>query len=160
MSVFDSQFSNGSAIIFSTPHNGDNQNFIYSNGSIKVATQTNYCLSINRSNNDSKAILWECNGEDNQKFTISKNTIRPYDKPDECLTVRQDNTVTSEVCESSSNQTFYIPKVCLYKDVNYRNINECSDNDISNVKENDTLSSISVVNSTGTLFEHVNFEGG
>ncbi|MGE2764325.1 metallophosphoesterase [Escherichia coli] len=159
MSVFDSQFSNGSAIIFSTPHNGDNQNFIYSNGSIKVATQTNYCLSINRDNNDSKAILLECNGEDNQKFTISQNTIRPYDKPDECLTVAQDKTVTSEVCESSSNQTFYIPKVCLYKDVNYRNISECSDNDIPNVKENDTLSSISVVNSTGTLFEHFNFEG-
>lgn len=75
------------------------------------------------------------------------------------LQSNQGGGIKSELCVSSPQQKFNIPKVCTYKDSRYRNMTECTDGDISQVKDNDTLSSISVVNASGSLYEHSDFKG-
>ncbi|ELQ4184726.1 ricin-type beta-trefoil lectin domain protein [Escherichia coli] len=161
MDVRRSNVSEGADIIMYPPHGGDNQNFLYVDGSIKLASNQNYCVDVSRNPNykNNSVILWTCNGGNNQKFTITDNTIRPKDRTDECLTVKPDGSLKSEQCVSSSQQKFNVPKVCTYKDARYRNMTECTDGDISQVKDNDTLSSISVVNASGMLYEHASFKG-
>ncbi|UCQ26591.1 ricin-type beta-trefoil lectin domain protein [Edwardsiella tarda] len=151
----------GSDIIMYPPHGGENQNFIYVDGNIKLASNQKYCVDISRnpSYKQNNLILWTCNGGNNQKFTIQDGVIRPKDRPNECLAVTQGNYIKSEQCLPSGRQVFNIPKVCTYKDSHYRNMTECTDGDVSQVKNNDTLSSLSVVNASGTLYEHANFNG-
>lgn len=90
MDVSSSKISNGTDIIMYSPHGGDNQNFIYVDGSIKLASNQNYCVDVSRNPDYKKdsVILWTCNGGKNQKFTITDNMIRPKDRSDECLTVK------------------------------------------------------------------------
>ncbi|EPN4405978.1 ricin-type beta-trefoil lectin domain protein [Escherichia coli] len=151
----------GADIIMYSSHGGDSQNFIYENGSIKLASNQTFCVDVSRNSNykENSVILWTCNGGDNQKFSIVDGTIRPQDRKNECITVKSEGFLKSEQCMSSLQQKFNIPKVCMYMDANYRNMSECTDNDIYIVKDNDSLSSLSVVNATGLLYEHVNFTG-
>ncbi|WP_105447923.1 ricin-type beta-trefoil lectin domain protein [Escherichia coli] len=162
MDVRKSDVSEGTDIIMYSPHGGDNQNFIYENGNIKLASNQNYCVDVSRNPNykENSIILWTCNGGNNQKFTITDGTIRPRDRANECITVKSEGFLKSEQCVSSLQQRFDIPKVCTYKDAYYRNMTECADSDIPMVKDNDTLSSLSVVNSSGSMFEHRDFKGG
>ncbi|WP_097411135.1 ricin-type beta-trefoil lectin domain protein [Escherichia coli] len=162
MDVRKSDISEGTDIIMYSLHGGDNQNFIYENGNIKLASNQNYCVDVSRNPNykENSIILWTCNGGDNQKFTITDGTIRPRDRANECITVKSEGFLKSEQCVSSPQQRFDIPKVCTYKDAYYRNMTECADSDIPMVKDNDTLSSLSVVNSSGSMFEHRDFKGG
>lgn len=92
MDVRKSDVSEGTDIIMYSPHGGDNQNFIYENGNIKLASNQNYCVDVSRNPNykENSIILWTCNGGDNQKFTITDGTIRPRDRANECITVKSE----------------------------------------------------------------------
>lgn len=151
----------GSRVMVNQFRNSDSQNFIYINGGIRPASGQNYCMTLERSqrDEDNKVVLRACNGGDNQKFTITDYTIRPADKPEECLTVRDEKILSSEFCVMATQQIFSIPRVCTYKDAYYKNMTECTNNDLSILKENDTLSSLSVVNAVGSLYENNNFNG-
>lgn len=161
MDLWWTDIRKGSDIGLYYPHGGNNQNFIFDNGSIKLASDRNYCVDIYNTKDDRyrNVVLWTCHGGSNQKFTIANGFIHPEDKPDECITVKSGNKLRSEKCTFSAQQKFYIPKVCTYKDVNYRNMTECTSGNISFVKDNDTMSSVSVVNARVELYEHANYIG-
>lgn len=163
LDVWLADIRKGSEIVLYPPHGGNNQNFIYEDGSIKLASASNYCVDIYIDNeNDSSyrdVVLWTCHGGNNQKFTISNGFIHPLDKPEECITVKPGNKLKSEKCTFSVQQKFDIPKLCTYKDSNYRNMTECTNGNIGQVKDNDTMSSASVVNASFTLYEHANYIG-
>lgn len=163
LDVWLADIRKGSEIVLYPPHGGNNQNFIYENGNIKLASDGKYCVDIYIDNkNDSSyrdVVLWTCHGGNNQKFTIANGFIHPQDKPEECITVKAGNKLKSEKCTFSAQQKFDVPKLCTYKDTNYRNLTECTDGNIAQVKDNDTMSSVSVVNANFTLYEHENYTG-
>lgn len=161
LDVWLADIRKGSEIVLYPPHGGNNQNFIYENGNIKLASDGKYCVDIYNHKDSSyrNVVLWICNGGDNQKFTIANGFIHPQDKPEECITVKEGNKLKSEKCNFSAQQKFDVPKLCTYKDTNYRNLTECTDGNIAQVKDNDTMSSVSVVNSNFTLYEHENYTG-
>lgn len=161
LDVWLADIRKGSEIVLYPPHGGNNQNFIYENGNIKLASDGKYCVDIYNHKDSSyrNVVLWICNGGDNQKFTIANGFIHPQDKPEECITVKEGNKLKSEKCTFSAQQKFDVPKLCTYKDTNYRNLTECTDGNIAQVKDNDTMSSVSVVNSNFTLYEHENYTG-
>lgn len=150
----------GSEIALYPPHGGNNQNFIYENGNIKLASDGKYCVDIsNHNSNYRNVVLWACNGGGNQKFSIANGFIHPLDKPEECITVKPGNKLKSEKCTFSVQQKFDIPKLCTYKDTNYRNMTECTNSNIGRTKDNDTMSSVSVVNASFILYEYANYIG-
>ncbi|MBS1203197.1 MAG: metallophosphoesterase [Proteobacteria bacterium] len=161
MDVLWGDIRKGSDIGLYPPHGGNNQNFIFENGSIKLASDRNYCVDIynDRDSRYRSVVLWTCHGGNNQKFTIVNGFIHPVDKPDECITVKSGNDLKSEKCTFSAQQKFYIPKVCTYKHTNYRSMTECTSGNVSFVKDNDTMSSVSVVNAVVELYEHANYGG-
>jgi len=165
---------NGNDIIMWQCHGGSNQNFLHDKNSnlIKLANNLDYCLDISKTKSkpDGKLILWRCHGGKNQKFNITsqeifindelkniKNTIKTYDG--KCLNYTKDS-IDVKRCDSSPNQEFIIPKYCIYEHADYNGTRVCSsESSISKLVPNDSLSSISLVNSRVKLFEHYWHQG-
>lgn len=160
LDVRASNYKNGSDILLYTPFGNENQNFIYEGGQIKLATRPNFCLDVSRNRNFkyNQVILWACNGGNNQKFTISNGFIYPHDNPVQCLTYSS-NALTVTDCKRAANQRFYIPKVCLYTDAYYKGAMSCINESEALVNYNDTVSSVSVVNTVARLYEHTSYQG-
>jgi len=161
LDVKASGFKNGADVLLYTPYGTENQNFIYDSGQIKPATRQSFCLDVSRNKNYkyNQVILWECNGGQNQKFTIANGFIYPHDNPVQCLTYSSKGALTAEDCKKAGNQRFSIPKVCLYKDANYKGGKTCLSESKALVDYNDTASSVSVVNSVVRLYQHGSYQG-
>ncbi|MGP3592343.1 ricin-type beta-trefoil lectin domain protein [Vagococcus sp. WN89Y] len=161
LDVKTSTFKNGTDILLYTPYGTENQNFIYDAGQFKLATRQSFCLDVSRNKNYkyNQIILWECNGGQNQKFTIANGFIYPHDNPVQCLTYSTAGALTAADCKRSANQKFVVPKVCLYKDANYKGAATCLKESKALVDYNDTASSVSVVNTVARLYQHASYQG-
>lgn len=161
LDVKRSSFENGSDILLYSSFGNANQNFIYEKQQIKLATRKEFCLDISRNKNFkySQVILWKCNGNNNQKFTISNGFIYPHDNPLQCLTYSSAGALSATECKRAANQKFYIPKVCLYKEKDYKGAVTCINESKEVVEYNDTASSVSVVNTVARLYDAASYKG-
>lgn len=159
--VRGSNVQNGTDILMYKYSGTPNQNFIYEGQQFKLASDKKYCLDVsrNKSYKYNGLILWECTGGLNQKFTLSGGFIYPYDNPGQCLTYSDKGDITATECKRADNQKFTFPKICLYKDGHYHGGMTCLNDSKALVENNDTASSVSVVNTVALLYEHGNFQG-
>ncbi|WP_380183858.1 ricin-type beta-trefoil lectin domain protein [Kalamiella sp. sgz302252] len=172
-------------ISFCTPcTKNPNQNFIYEDFQLKYVANKSYCIDVNRDKSGS-LVLWKCNGGKNQKFTFANGFIYPHDYPEQCLTYKYTGPkpiyegwlnatasgsagsspysdgyyIWSRQCEKGSTEKFSIPKYCLYIDSNYSKPFHCGDKNIAFLSPNDAVSSVSVINSSVNLYEHIDCKG-
>lgn len=78
---------NGATINLWEKNHHSSQDWFWNDGTIRSATNPNYCLNIhNYSLHDGAIInLWQCNGHDSQKWVLVNNTIRPTKNWGFCL---------------------------------------------------------------------------
>ncbi len=152
-------YSNMTDVTMFPCNNGQNQRFLFENDNIKTAENPSYCLTVSTESNSVDALkLWQCNGGENQKFIVDDySTIRTKDG--KCLEFNSQGNISSQECSAANEKVFSINKYCLYDDFSYRGAYFCSNHSQDALTSNDMYSSISVLDTEVSLFEHGYFEG-
>lgn len=169
--TYASRDMNSRITIYGTPwarmlfcNNSEEQNLLYDNNKIKRAAFPGVCLKVDVKAMGTSRIngvyFGRCNGEKNESFTVSNGSIYSDAAPGFCLNTDKSGELSLSQCIRSDAQKFNIPRVCLYRDVSYKNKMICSNDSLPFLKEhNDMMSSLSVVNSTAIVYEHASYQG-